>query len=108
MRYTKLDMYSVAYVLKARTLEPEKQPLLVNGSETTVVSRQWLDKHVLAAMDKHATIDVFLETVFSTLFMQRDYKEDNGGNRVIPVREPVEKSVPLEGIRRSERKNLHC
>jgi hypothetical protein len=31
----------VAYLLKARTVEPEKQPLLVNGSETTFVSRQW-------------------------------------------------------------------
>jgi hypothetical protein len=30
----------VAYFLKARTVEPEKQPLLANGSETTFVSRQ--------------------------------------------------------------------
>jgi hypothetical protein len=28
---------TVAYLLKARTVEPEKQPLLVNGSETTFV-----------------------------------------------------------------------
>jgi hypothetical protein len=28
-----------AYLLKARTVEPEKQPLLMNGSETTFVSR---------------------------------------------------------------------
>jgi hypothetical protein len=32
----------VAHLLKARTMEPEKQLLLVNGSETTFVSRQWL------------------------------------------------------------------
>jgi hypothetical protein len=31
---------TVAYLLKARTVEQEKQPLLVNGSETTFVSRQ--------------------------------------------------------------------
>jgi hypothetical protein len=31
---------NVAYLLKARTVEPEKQPLLANGSETTFVSRQ--------------------------------------------------------------------
>jgi hypothetical protein len=27
-----------AYLLKARTWEPKKQPLLANGSETTLVS----------------------------------------------------------------------
>jgi hypothetical protein len=31
----------VAYFFKARIVEPEKQPLLANGSETTLVSRQW-------------------------------------------------------------------
>jgi hypothetical protein len=31
---------TVAYLLKARTGEPKKQPLLANGSETTFVSRQ--------------------------------------------------------------------
>jgi hypothetical protein len=36
-------LYVVVYLLKARTVEqPEKQPLLVNGSETTFVSRQQL------------------------------------------------------------------
>jgi hypothetical protein len=29
-----------AYLLKARIVEPEKQPLLANGSETSFVSRQ--------------------------------------------------------------------
>jgi hypothetical protein len=29
-------MYIVAYLLKARTVEPEKQPLLANGSETII------------------------------------------------------------------------
>jgi hypothetical protein len=31
---------TVAYFLKARTVEPEKQPLLANSSGTTFVSRQ--------------------------------------------------------------------
>jgi hypothetical protein len=31
---------NAAYLLKARTVEPERQPLLANGSETTSVSRQ--------------------------------------------------------------------
>jgi hypothetical protein len=59
---------TVAYLLKANDVEPEKQPLLANGSETTFVARQqipnkqeqtaasWelLDKHVPAATDTHA------------------------------------------------------
>jgi hypothetical protein len=32
--------YILAYLLKARTVEPEKEPLLANGSETKFVSRQ--------------------------------------------------------------------
>jgi hypothetical protein len=35
-----LPYHIVAYLLKARTVEPEKQPLLANGSETKFVSRQ--------------------------------------------------------------------
>jgi hypothetical protein len=31
---------NLAYLLKSRTVEPEKQPLLENGSEKTFVSRQ--------------------------------------------------------------------
>jgi hypothetical protein len=33
-------------LLEARTVEPEKQPLLVNGSETTSDSEQQLGKQV--------------------------------------------------------------
>jgi hypothetical protein len=65
----------MAYLLKARTVEPEKQPLLTNGSETSFVSRQQLGKHVPAAKDKKATIQVLLETVISTRSMRRGYKE---------------------------------
>jgi hypothetical protein len=35
------DIHIVAYLLKARTVEPEKQLLPANGFETTFVSRQW-------------------------------------------------------------------
>jgi hypothetical protein len=72
----------VEYLLKAKTLEPEKQPLLANGLETTFVSRQRLGKHVPAATDMHATIEVLLEMVLSTRSVQRSYKEDTWGNRV--------------------------
>jgi hypothetical protein len=33
-----MEINIVAYLLKAKTVEPEKQPLLGNGSETTFVS----------------------------------------------------------------------
>lgn len=33
---------TVAHLLKTRTVDPEKQPLLVNGPETTFVSRPQL------------------------------------------------------------------
>jgi hypothetical protein len=46
----------VAYLLKARTVEPEKQPLLGNGFEKTSVSRKRLFNLVPAAIYKHATV----------------------------------------------------
>jgi hypothetical protein len=48
----------VAYLLKARTVEPEKQPLLANGSET-FVSTQRLGKHVPTATHKNVGNGVF-------------------------------------------------
>jgi hypothetical protein len=39
-------MYIVAYLLTARTVEPEKQPLLANSSKTTFVSGQQLGIHI--------------------------------------------------------------
>jgi hypothetical protein len=41
------------------------------------VPRQRLRKHVSAATNTHATIEVLLETVVSTRPGQRGYKEDN-------------------------------
>jgi hypothetical protein len=38
------NIINVEYLLKARTVGPEKQPLLVNGSERTFVSMQRLQK----------------------------------------------------------------
>jgi hypothetical protein len=65
----------VAYLLKARTAETEKQPLLANGSEITFVSRQHilnkqeyttaakerLGKHVLEATDIYVVRAEMLE-----------------------------------------------
>jgi hypothetical protein len=71
-------VWYLTYLLEAITVEPEKQPLLAKGSETTFVSRQRLSKRVPAATDTHATIEVLLNMVFSTRSMQRGYcnKED--------------------------------
>jgi hypothetical protein len=71
----------MAYLLKAKTVEPEKQTLLSNGSETTFVSRQLLGKYLTASTDTNATIEVLLKTMFSALSVQRGYKEDNWANR---------------------------
>jgi hypothetical protein len=65
--------------------------------ETTFISRQRLGKHVTAATDNHATIEVLLETVFFTRYVQRSYKEDNWGNRVSSVWESVKKRVSWKG-----------
>jgi hypothetical protein len=70
----------VAYLLKARTVEAEKQSWLANDSETTFISRQLLGKHIPVATDMYATIEVLLETLFSIRSMLTGYKEDNWGN----------------------------
>jgi hypothetical protein len=49
------------------------------------VSRQRLGKHVPAATDRHATIEVLLEMGFSTRLVPRGYKEANWGNQVSSV-----------------------
>jgi hypothetical protein len=41
------------------------------------VSRQLIGKHIPAATNAHATMELLLETVFSTRSVQRGYKEDN-------------------------------
>jgi hypothetical protein len=81
----------VAYLLKARTVEPEKQPLLANGSEATFISKQRLGKHVPAATDMHPTKYVLLATVFCTQSMQRGYTEESWGNRAASILESVKK-----------------
>jgi hypothetical protein len=46
------------------------------------VSGQPIGKHVLAAMNTQATIELLLEKVFSTPVMKRSYKENNWGDPV--------------------------
>jgi hypothetical protein len=67
----------VAYLLKARNMEPEKQPLLGNGSANTPIAEQWFSMcHVIATRDVHATTEERLEAVFSVQSVPRLYNED--------------------------------
>jgi hypothetical protein len=61
----------VAYLPKARTAEPEKEPLIANSSETTFVSKQRVGKHVTTVTATHAIIEMLLETVFATRSVKR-------------------------------------
>jgi hypothetical protein len=87
--------------------------LLANGSET-FVSRQRLGKHVPAAADTHATIEVVLELVFSARSVQRNYEEVNWGDRVCSIRKSVEKrdsskgAAVQKGLERVMVKYHHC
>jgi hypothetical protein len=51
----------------------------INNGVMQPVSRQRISKHVPAAMNMNAAIELLLVTVFSTWFMQSGYKEDNWG-----------------------------
>jgi hypothetical protein len=75
------NLYIEAYLLKARTVEPEKQPLLANCFEAAFVSRQRLGKH--AAVDTHATIEVLFEAVLSTRSVQTGYRDDGATESVL-------------------------
>lgn len=51
------DNYNiVAYLPKASTMEPKKQPLLGNISELTSVSRKQLDKNIPMATNTHESV----------------------------------------------------
>jgi hypothetical protein len=78
-------------------VETEKQPLLASGSETTFVSTQRLGKYVPAATYNHATLEILLETMFSTRSVHRGYKEDYRGKQVSSVGDSVKKNVSWKG-----------
>jgi hypothetical protein len=73
----------LAYLLKTKTVETEKQPLVANGSETTFLSRQRLDKHYPAATDTHAQE---MEMVFSTQSLQRGYRKKIEATKLVLYR----------------------
>jgi hypothetical protein len=90
----------VAYLLKTKTVERKKQPLLFNDrvliKYIIAVFRQRLGKHVLAVTDTDATIEVQCETVFYSRSVQGSYTKDNWPKRVSTVRECVRKRVRRE------------
>jgi hypothetical protein len=63
-------------------------------------ARQRIGKHVPAAMNTYATIELLLETVFSTRSVQRGYNEDNWDH-------PVESRVDLR-VLGSDEKGTQC
>jgi hypothetical protein len=73
-----------------------RETAIANSSET-FISVQRLCEHVPTAADKHATIEVMLETVFFTWSVQRGYKEDNRGDRVSSVWKSVMKRGSWKG-----------
>jgi hypothetical protein len=103
-------------LLKARTVEPQNQLLLANGSETTFVSGQRLGEHVSAATDTHETLEVLLETVFSIRSVQKglqggQLKQDEAAGREPPFRKylrveagesPLLKAVTRERLERTQ------
>jgi hypothetical protein len=63
----------VPYLFKARTEEPDKQPLLGNGSANPPLAIRCLSKrHVIVATDRHA----IMEEMFSVQSVPRLYNED--------------------------------
>jgi hypothetical protein len=103
----------MAYLLKAWTVELEKEPLLENGSDITFVSRQrprnkgttsvarkqilnnqeykaaareQLDKHIPVETDTHTRMN-------GVVWAVRDEEEDNWSNQISSVHEAANKTV---------------
>jgi hypothetical protein len=60
----------------------ESRDSLINNGVAQPISKQRIAEYVPAATTTHATIEVLLETVFSTWSVQRGDKEDNWGDGV--------------------------
>jgi hypothetical protein len=71
------------------------------------VSRQRIGKHIPGATNTLATTELLLEMVFSTLSIQRHYKEDNQGAPVNSELSSVWEAVKIEP-EHVKLKNLLC
>jgi hypothetical protein len=68
----------VAYLLKAGTVEPEKQPLLGRGSPKTSVAIQWFSSsHEIATRDTITTMEKWIEAVFFLAVLHRRQRKGN-------------------------------
>jgi hypothetical protein len=60
----------VTYLLQARTVEPEKQPLLVNGSGTNLFLGNNSKQMGACGNSPRAAAEILLEMVFSTVVLE--------------------------------------
>jgi hypothetical protein len=67
------------------------------GDYTRDVSRQRFGEHVPAARNRRTTIEILLETVFSTWSVARSYLEDSRDEDFSPETEEYPLLKPLPG-----------
>jgi hypothetical protein len=113
---------TVVYLLKARTVEPQQQPLLVNDSETTFISshgRETDDGTTSVATQKIVNRQPLLGNGLINKFQRQRIcmqqmkgvvcagcaveLQDHWGNQVSSAPEAMEKKSQLEGSSHSER-----
>jgi hypothetical protein len=89
--------YKTTFQIKRKWMERQRESVRDRGCYTKnilyiitvacrVVSRQRLGKHVPAVTDTHATIEVLLETVFSTRSVQMKQEEACNKDLVVSPR----------------------
>jgi hypothetical protein len=117
LRLYSQSKYIVVYLLKARTVEPEKQPLLAKDSETnirfqataanmTTEGRPLLGSRFLISKNRQPllgndSINTFPRQrtrirewkMLSARALPKSYKEDNWGNQVSSLREAVKRRL---------------
>jgi hypothetical protein len=54
----------------------------INKGVMQPLLRQQIGKHIPLAMNTHTTVELLLDTVFSTQSVQRGYEEDNWSDSV--------------------------
>jgi hypothetical protein len=93
--------YSALYccIFAQRTVEPEKQPIIANGSETTFVSRQreGSQRNRFSRQESARNSGDTVETVFLLWSVLRGYNEDNWSkNKAIWKRVSIQRGLEQE------------
>jgi hypothetical protein len=61
---------------ESQNCETRREPLLGDGYVNAPIARQWLNiSQVITATDTHATIEYFLDAMFSVQFVRSLYNE---------------------------------